>query len=185
VRNVTALAAVTFPREAEDAVQDSWLRLSRIDADSIDDLRAWLTTVVGRICLDVLKARQARREDQVGTRFPEPLLAEPAAESPEERAVIAESIGLALLIVLESLTPPERLAFVLHDVFAVPFEAIGQIMGRVKSLRLGLQVAPVARVAVQPQAGQVTQVSSPSSGGQTSMPAPHPPHCMSMSLAGP
>jgi RNA polymerase sigma-70 factor (ECF subfamily) len=133
--------------EAEDAVQDSWFRLGRIDTDSIDDLRAWLTTVVGRICLDMLKARQARREDQVGTRFPEPLLTEPGNHGPEEQAVIAESIGLALLIVLESLTPPERLAFVLHDVFAVPFEAIGQIMDR--STDAARQLASRARRRVQ------------------------------------
>src|SRR6266851_7548846 len=79
--------------EAEDAVQESWLRLGRSDADAIDDLRAWLTTVVGRICLDMLKARQARREDQAGTWFPEPVVSEPAADGPEHQAVIAESVG--------------------------------------------------------------------------------------------
>jgi RNA polymerase sigma-70 factor (ECF subfamily) len=133
--------------EAQDAVQESWLRLGRVDAGSVDDLRAWLTTVVGRICLDMLKARQARREDQVGMRFPEPVVAEPAAEGPENQAVIAESIGLALLIVLESLTPPERLAFVLHDIFAVPFENIGQIMGR--TTEAARQLASRARRRVQ------------------------------------
>jgi RNA polymerase sigma factor (sigma-70 family) len=133
--------------EAEDAVQESWLRLGRVDTGSIDDLRAWLTTVVGRICLDMLKARQARREDQAGMWLPEPLIAEPATEGPESQAVIAESISLALLIVLESLTPPERLAFVLHDVFAVPFENIGQIMGR--TTEAARQLASRARRRVQ------------------------------------
>ena len=116
--------------EAQDAVQEAWLRLGRSEADAIDDLRAWLTTVVGRICLDMLKARQARREDLVGTWCPEPLFREPADDDPEGHAVMAESVGLALLVVLESLTPSERLAFVLHDVFAVPFDDIGQIVSR-------------------------------------------------------
>src|SRR5216684_5880007 len=111
--------------EAEDAVQESWLRLGRSDTGAISDLRGWLTTVVGRICLDMLKTRRARREDQVGMWFPEPLVAEPEDDGPEHQAVIAESVGLALLVVLEQLTPSERLAFVLHDVFAVPFGEIG------------------------------------------------------------
>jgi RNA polymerase sigma-70 factor (ECF subfamily) len=145
--------------EAEDAVQESWLRLGRIDTDSIDDLRAWLTTVVGRICLDMLKARQARREDHVGTWLPEPLVSEPAADGPEHQALIAESVGLALLVVLESLTPPERLAFVLHDIFAVPFGSIGQIMGR--TTESARQLASRARRRVQdaprPDADQAAQ----------------------------
>ena len=115
--------------EAQDAVQEAWLRLGRSDADAIGDLRAWLTTVVGRICLDMLKARQARREDLVGTWCPEPLFREPT-DDPEGHAVMAESVGLALLVVFETLSPSERLAFVLHDVFAVPFDDIGQIMSR-------------------------------------------------------
>jgi RNA polymerase sigma-70 factor, ECF subfamily len=137
--------------EAEDAVQESWLRLCRVDTASIDDLRAWLTTVTGRICLDMLKARRARREDQTGTWLPEPLIAEPAAEGPENQAMIAESIGLALLIVLESLTPPERLAFVLHDVFAVPYGNIGQIMGRTPEAARQLASRARRRVQSAPQ----------------------------------
>jgi RNA polymerase sigma-70 factor (ECF subfamily) len=137
--------------EAEDAVQESWLRLGRVDADSIEDLRAWLTTVVGRICLDMLKARQARREDQAGMQLPEPLIAVPAADGPENQAVIAESIGLALLIVLESLTPPERLAFVLHDIFAVPYGSIGQIMGRTPESARQLASRGRRRVQAAPQ----------------------------------
>ncbi len=137
--------------EAEDAVQESWLRLRRSDPGAIEDLRAWLTTVVGRICLDMLKARQARREDQAGTWLPEPLVAEPATDGPESQAIIAESIGLALLIVLESLTPPERLAFVLHDVFAVPFGTIGQIMGRTPETARQLASRARRRVQAAPQ----------------------------------
>jgi RNA polymerase sigma factor (sigma-70 family) len=137
--------------EAEDAVQESWLRLRRTDPGAIEDLRAWLTTVVGRICLDMLKARQARHEDQAGTWLPEPLVAEPATDGPESQAIIAESIGLALLIVLESLTPPERLAFVLHDVFAVPFGTISQIMGRTPETARQLASRARRRVQAAPQ----------------------------------
>ena len=116
--------------EAEDAVQQAWLRLGRSDAGAIIDLRAWLTTVVGRICLDMLRARKAQRVEYVGAWLPEPLVAEPAASGPEEQVVMADSVGLALLVVLESLTPAERLAFVLHDVFDMRFDEVGQIMGR-------------------------------------------------------
>ena len=137
--------------EAEDAVQESWLRVRRTDIGAIGDLRAWLTTVVGRICLDMLRARRARREDQAGTWLPEPLVAEPAADGPEQQAVMAESIGLALLIVLESLTPPERLAFVLHDVFGVPFDNIGQIMGRTPEAARQLASRARRRVQAAPQ----------------------------------
>jgi RNA polymerase sigma-70 factor (ECF subfamily) len=115
--------------EADDAVQEAWLRLHRSDA-AIDDLRAWLVTVVGRICLDVLRARKTRREDYAGSWLPEPIVqADPGGE-PERDAVLADSVGLALLVVLESLAPAERLAFVLHDVFKVPFEEIATIVDR-------------------------------------------------------
>jgi RNA polymerase sigma factor (sigma-70 family) len=116
--------------EAEDAVQQAWLRLDRSDADAINDLRAWLTTVVGRICLDMLRARQVRREDSVGAWLPEPLVEEHVADGPEQQALIADSVGLALLVVLDSLTPPERLAFVLHDVFDMRFDEVSRIIGR-------------------------------------------------------
>ena len=116
--------------EAEDAVQLAWLRLHRSDAAAIENMRAWLTTVVGRICLDMLRARQSRREDPAGARLPEPLVVEPAASGPEEQAEIADSVGLALLVVLDTLTPAERLAFVLHDVFDMSFGEVGQIIGR-------------------------------------------------------
>jgi len=119
--------------EAEDAVQQAWLRLGRSDAGAIIDLRAWLTTVVGRICLDMLRARQVRRVDYVGAWLPEPLVEEPAADGPEQQALMADSVGLALLVVLESLSPAERLAFVLHDVFDMRFDEVGQIIGRTES----------------------------------------------------
>jgi RNA polymerase sigma factor (sigma-70 family) len=115
--------------EAQDAVQEAWLRLGRSDPGGIGDLRGWLTTVVGRICLDMLRARKARREVYPGSWLPEPLVDE-SDDSPEDQAVLADSVGLALLVVLESLTPAERLSFVLHDVFAVPFEDVAQIMDR-------------------------------------------------------
>lgn len=115
--------------EADDAVQEAWLRLDRSNA-VIDDLRAWLVTVVGRICLDVLRARASRREDFTDSWLPEPIVRPDAEGDPERDAVLADSVGLALLVVLESLAPAERLAFVLHDVFAVPFEEIATIVDR-------------------------------------------------------
>src|SRR5205085_10679334 len=104
--------------EAEDAVQEAWLRMSRSDATVVDTLAGSLTTVVARICLDLLRARRARREDLTGTWLPEPVV---TIVGPEDETLLADSVGIALLVVLETLTPPERLAFVLHDMFAVPF----------------------------------------------------------------
>ena len=111
--------------EAEDAVQESWLRLARVDGDGIDNVAAWLTTVVGRICLDMLRARRTRREDYLGTRLPEPAVATDASD-PEQSALAADAIGIAPLVVLETLAPRERLAFVLHDVFGVDYEQIAR-----------------------------------------------------------
>jgi len=116
--------------EADDALQEAWLRLSRSDSDAIANLGGWLTTVVGRVCLDMLRARRSRREDYVGSWLPEPIVSLDGETDPEHEAMIADSVGLALLVVLETLTPAERLAFVLHDMFAVPFEEIGPIVGR-------------------------------------------------------
>jgi RNA polymerase sigma factor (sigma-70 family) len=115
--------------DADDAVQESWLRLSRQDPEAIANLPGWLTAVVARVSLDMLKARRARREDYVGSWLPEPVVVEDGETLPEEEAMLADSVGLALLVVLDSLAPPERLAFVLHDMFAVPFNEIATIVG--------------------------------------------------------
>ncbi|MGH3352126.1 MAG: sigma-70 family RNA polymerase sigma factor [Nocardioides sp.] len=116
--------------DAEDAVQEAWIRLARQDGASIDNLAGWLTTVVGRVCIDVLRSRKTRPELSYEDRLPELVVAVDAGAAPEDDAMLAESVGLALLVVLESLTPTERLAFVLHDMFAVPFAEIGEIIGR-------------------------------------------------------
>ena len=116
--------------EAEDAVQEAWVRLDRSDPGGSDDLRGWLTVVVGRISLDMLRSRRSRREDYAGSWLPEPIVSGAPDESPEHDAVLADSVGLALLVVLETLTPAERLAFVLHDVFAVSFDEIAQVVGK-------------------------------------------------------
>jgi RNA polymerase sigma factor (sigma-70 family) len=116
--------------DAEDAVQEAWLRLARQDAAAINNLAGWLTTVVGRVCIDVLRSRKARPEASYDDRLPELVVTEDGGGAPENGALLAESVGLALLVVLETLSPTERLAFVLHDMFAVPFEEIGQIIGR-------------------------------------------------------
>jgi RNA polymerase sigma-70 factor (ECF subfamily) len=112
--------------EVDDAVQEAWLRLSRADAAGIDNLGGWLTTVIARVCLDMLRSRQSRREEPFTPHAPEPV----AATTSEDDALLADSVGLALLVVLDRLTPAERLAFVLHDMFALPFEEIAPIVGR-------------------------------------------------------
>jgi len=114
--------------EAEDAVQEAWFRLARSDANAVANLGGWLTTVVARVCLDQLRARRARREESVDDWLPEPVVS--LDEGPEEQALLADSVGVALLVVLETLTPAERLAFVLHDMFAVPFSEIAEILER-------------------------------------------------------
>jgi RNA polymerase sigma-70 factor (ECF subfamily) len=116
--------------EAEEAVQDAWLRLTRTDADTIDNLGGWLTTVVSRVCLDMLRSRKARREEPIAAQVAEPIVARGAGADPEGEALLADSVGVALLVVLNTLTPAERLAFVLHDLFAMPFDEIGPIVGR-------------------------------------------------------
>src|SRR5215813_3372329 len=115
---------------ADDAVQESWLRLSRSDVSAVENRRGWLTTVAGRICLDMLRSRTARREDPLDVHVPDPMVGPADDGDPEQQAVVADSIGLALLVVLDTLTPAERLAFVLHDMFAVPLDDIGRILGR-------------------------------------------------------
>ncbi|MEU1720378.1 RNA polymerase sigma factor SigJ [Nonomuraea sp. NPDC005692] len=116
--------------EAEDAVQEAWLRLARSDSGDIDNLGGWLTTVVGRVCLDMLRARKSRREESLEERLPDPMISRADAADPEREVLLADSVGLALLVVLESLTPAERLAFVLHDMFGMPFEQIAPIVDR-------------------------------------------------------
>jgi RNA polymerase sigma factor (sigma-70 family) len=116
--------------EADDAVQDAWLRLSRADTSDVENLGAWLTTVVARVALNILRARNTRREQPLEVHVPDPIIDPAEGSNPEHQAMLADSVGLALLIVLETLGPAERLAFVLHDMFAVPFEDIAPIMER-------------------------------------------------------
>jgi RNA polymerase sigma-70 factor (ECF subfamily) len=133
--------------EADDAVQEAWLRVSRADTGSVDNMRAWLTTVVSRICLDMLRARRARREEPVEDWPLEPVSAFERAQDPEQEALLAESVGLAMLVVLERLTPGERLAFVLHDMFGFPFDEIAPVLER--SVPATRQLASRARRRVR------------------------------------
>ena len=133
--------------EVDDAVQEGWLRLSRADATGIDNLGGWLTTVVARVCLDMLRSRQSRREEPFTPDAPEPVATGTRGSSPEHEALLADSVGLALLVVLDRLTPAERLAFVLHDMFAMPFEEIAPIVGR--SAEATRQLASRARRRVR------------------------------------
>jgi len=132
--------------EAEDAVQESWIRLARIDASDVENLRGWLTTVVARVCLDMLRTRTSRREDSLETHVPDPVISSADAD-PESDAMLADSVGLALLVVLETLEPAERLAFVLHDVFGMTFDEIAPIVDR--SVVAARQLASRARRRVQ------------------------------------
>src|SRR5881392_1228093 len=116
--------------EADDAVQEAWIRLSRTGDSAVENLGAWLTTVVSRVCLDMLRTRRSRREDFVGSWMPEPIVAVGEEPSPEDEALIADGVGIALYVVLETLSPAERLAFVLHDMFAMPFSEIAEILDR-------------------------------------------------------
>ncbi len=116
--------------EADDAVQEAWLRLSRADTDGVENLAGWLTTVVARVCLNMLRARAARREDSLDVHMPDPIIGHASGGNPEQEALLADAVGLALLVVLDTLTPAERLAFVLHDLFAVPFDTIAPLIER-------------------------------------------------------
>jgi RNA polymerase sigma-70 factor (ECF subfamily) len=135
--------------EADDAVQEAWIRLSRSDTSEVENLGGWLTTVTGRVCLDMLRSRRSRREEFVGTHVPDPIVAriDGEAADPEHEVLLADSVGLALLVVLETLPPAERLAFVLHDMFAVPFDEIAPIVGRTPTA--ARQLASRARRRVQ------------------------------------
>jgi RNA polymerase sigma factor (sigma-70 family) len=116
--------------EADDAVQEAWVRLSRSDTSGVENLGGWLTTVVGRVCLNMLHSRKSRREEPLDVHLPEPIVSREDDLDPEHQVLLADSVGLALLVVLETLAPAERLAFVLHDMFAVPFDEIAPIVGR-------------------------------------------------------
>lgn len=137
--------------EAEDAVQEAWIRLSRTDVSGVDNLRAWLTTVVARVCLDMLRTRASRREDPLDTHVPDPIIRAVSIreQGPESDAIVADAVGLALLVVLEKLEPAERLAFVLHDVFGMTFEEIAPVVDR--SVVATRQLASRARRRVQGQ----------------------------------
>jgi RNA polymerase sigma-70 factor, ECF subfamily len=133
--NRTRLRAVAYRMlgsfaEADDAVQEAWLRLSRSDASGVENLGGWLTTIVARVCLNVLRSRNTRREEPMGVHVPDPVISRADGTSPEDEALLADSVGLALHVVLETLTPAERLAFVLHDMFDLPFDEIAPLVGR-------------------------------------------------------
>jgi len=133
--------------EADDAVQEAWLRLARAGASGIENLRGWLTTVVARVCLDMLRSRHARREEPLDVRLPDPIVSSEDGNRPDDEILLADSVGLALIVVLEALAPAERLAFVLHDMFAVSFDEIAPIVGR--SSTAARQLASRARRRVQ------------------------------------
>src|SRR5215475_7065428 len=133
--------------EADDAVQDAWLRLSRSGAGGVENLGGWLTTVVARVCLNILRSRTGRREESFGVHVPDPVISPDETPQPEEEALLADSVGLALLVVLDTLAPAERLAFVLHDMFQVPFEEIAPMVGR--SPEAARQLASRARRRVR------------------------------------
>ncbi len=148
----THLSAVAYrilgsPADADDAVQEAWLRLARSDSSQVENLGGWLTTVVARVSLNMLQSRKTRREDPVGSHLPDEITGSADGTGPEHQAVLADSVGLALLVVLDTLTPAERLAFVLHDMFAMPFEEIAPIVER--SPAATRQLASRARRRVQ------------------------------------
>lgn len=162
--NRTHLRAVAYRMlgsvsEADDAVQEFWLRLSRSDPSSVENLQAWFTTGVSRVCLDMLRSRRSRREEPLGPHVPEPIIDPEDGTAPEHEALLADSVGLALLVVLETLSPAERLAFVLHDMFAVPFDEIAALLERTPPA--ARQLASRARRRVQgapvPDADLATQ----------------------------
>jgi RNA polymerase sigma-70 factor (ECF subfamily) len=133
--------------EADDAVQETWLRLGRTDAAAVGNLGGWLTTVVARVCLNMLRTRRTRREQALGLRLPDPVVSPEGPLRPDEQVLLAEGVGLALLVVLDTLSPPERVAFVLHDLFDVPFEEIAPLVGR--SQAAARQLASRARHRVR------------------------------------
>ena len=157
--------------EADDAVQEAWLRLNRVDGEEITNLGGWLTTVVGRVCLDMLRSRTSRREESLTDDGPEPVADPGASADPEREVILADAVGAALLVVLETLTPAERLAFVLHDLFAVPFDDIAPILGR--SPAATRQLASRARRRVRPTGETVG--NGPAAGAELDDGAVAPP----------
>jgi RNA polymerase sigma-70 factor, ECF subfamily len=147
--------------EADDAVQETWLRVSRAGASGVDNFGAWLTTIIGRVCLNVLRSRRSRPEQPVGVHVPDPIISRVDGMSPEDEAMLADSVGLAMQVVLDTLSPAERLAFVLHDMFSLSFEEIGPIVGR--STATTRQLASRARRRVQ---GAEIPVPDPDLGRQ-------------------
>ena len=150
--NRTHLRAVAYRMlgslsEADDAVQESWLRLSRSDTHNVENLQGWLTTIVARVCLDMLRSRKSRSEELLGVHLPDPIVSREDGIDPEHEALLADSVGLAMLVVIERLAPAERLAFVLHDVFAVPFDEIAPIVGRSRAAARQLASRARRRVA--------------------------------------
>src|SRR5690348_5589317 len=137
--------------EAEDAVQESWLHLSRSGTSGVENLGGWLTTVVARVCLDMLRSRKARREESLDTPMTQPVADRAGGTDPEQEALLADSVGMALLVVLDALAPAERVAFVLHDMFAVPFEEIAPIVGRTPAAARQLASRARRRVQGKPQ----------------------------------
>ncbi len=142
--------------EADDAVQEAWLRLARSDTSAVLDLRAWLTTVVSRVCLDLLRIRAARREDPLEVRLPDPVVTAPG-DDPQQQALLADSVSIALLVVLDTLAPGERLAFVLHDIFAVPFADIAAVLDR----------SPAAAKQLASRARRRLRGTAPGTAGQS------------------
>lgn len=159
--------------DADDAVQEAWIRLSRSDTDAIDNLQAWLTTVVARVCLNMLRSRATRREESLDTHVPDFIVSPEEGINPEQEAVLGDSVGLALLVVLDSLTPAERVAFVLHDIFAVPFDEVAPILDRTPEAtrqlasraRRRVQGAPVPDVNLDDQWAVVNAFLAASRGG--------------------
>ena len=150
--NRTHLRAVAYRMlgslsEADDALQESWLRLSRSNTQNVENLQGWLTTIVARVCLDMLRSRKSRSEELLGVHLPDPVVSREDGIDPEHEALLADSVGLAMLVVLERLAPAERLAFVLHDVFAVPFDEIAPIVGRSRAAARQLASRARRRVA--------------------------------------
>ena len=165
-RNRARLRAVAYRMlgslaEADDAVQETWLRLSRSDTSGVDNLGAWLTTVVARVCLNVLRSRNTRREEPLGVHMPDPIISRADGTSPEDEALLADSVGLALQVVLGTLAHAERLAFVLHDMFDLPFDEIAPVVGR--SPATARQLASRARRRVR---GAGVQAPDPDLGHQ-------------------